>query len=125
MVVYLTFKCSVTSVSIVYQCSHMLYHRPCLYWQTLSGVLNYVPQKYNKTLYKMYITLVLQLDECRQFVSFECEDQLMKPHPETYLMELVHQAAYYMNTLGLPCICPVENLTQIEVLMKCVYNLHL
>lgn len=39
----------------------------------------------------------------------------MKPHPETLLMELAHQASYRNNTLGLPSLCPTNNITKVKV----------
>ncbi len=35
------------------------------------------------------------------------------PDTEPFLIELLHQASYRDNTLGLPCMCPVENLSKI------------
>lgn len=35
------------------------------------------------------------------------------PNTEPFLVELLHQAAYKDNTLGLPNICPEENLGKI------------
>jgi len=36
------------------------------------------------------------------------------PNVEPFLIELLHQASYRNNTLGLPCICPEENLGKIS-----------
>jgi processing peptidase subunit alpha len=46
---------------------------------------------------------------------FELEDMKTGPNTEPLLTELLHQAAYKNNTLGLPGMCPEENLRKIEV----------
>jgi processing peptidase subunit alpha len=56
-----------------------------------------------------------ELDDCRQIISYELEDQHTKPHPEPLLMDLVHQAAYSNNTLGLPSLCPSDNISKITI----------
>lgn len=43
------------------------------------------------------------------------EDIHNGPNSEPLLVELIHQAAYRGNTLGLPGICPEENLDKITV----------
>ena len=46
-------------------------------------------------------------------ISFELEDMKSSPNAEPLLVELIHQSAYRDNTLGLPNICPEENLPKI------------
>lgn len=49
----------------------------------------------------------------QQAIASELEGIQMQPMPEILLMELIHQAAYRNNTLGLHSICPEENITKI------------
>ena len=51
----------------------------------------------------------------RQAISFELEDMNNSPNAEPLLVELIHQSAYRDNTLGLPCICPEDNISKIGV----------
>ena len=46
-------------------------------------------------------------------IGFELEDMKSGPNTEPFLVELLHQAAYKDNTLGLPSICPEEHLQKI------------
>lgn len=48
-----------------------------------------------------------------QSIAFELEEVKTGPNAEPFLVELLHQAAYRNNTIGLPCICPEENLNKI------------
>ena len=50
----------------------------------------------------------------RQSVTFELEDIKNGPNSEVWTTDLVHQAAYRENTLGLPLLCPEENTLKIE-----------
>lgn len=54
------------------------------------------------------------LDIARKVISFELQDIELRPDQETVLMELIHAAAFRGNTLGLPKICPEENISQIS-----------
>ena len=54
------------------------------------------------------------LDIARKVISFELQDIDLRPDQETVLMELIHAAAYRGNTLGLPKICPEENINKIS-----------
>ena len=47
-------------------------------------------------------------------VSFELEDLENSPNAEPLLVELIHQSAYRDNTLGLPCLCPEDNIGKIH-----------
>ena len=38
----------------------------------------------------------------------------MKPDQEPLLIEAIHAAAYNSNTLGLPKMCPEENIESIQ-----------
>ena len=63
---------------------------------------------------KYHTTCLLQLELERQVISFELEDIKTSPNVEPLLVELIHQSAYRDNTLGLPCVCPEENITKID-----------
>nr|KAG5699975.1 hypothetical protein BaRGS_001794 [Batillaria attramentaria] len=54
-----------------------------------------------------------ELDDARMAITFELESLNLRPDPEPLLMEMIHAAAYRDNTLGLPKICPAENVTAI------------
>ena len=45
---------------------------------------------------------------------YELEDLEMKPDQEPLLVEQIHAAAFKHNTLGLPKICPEENVGKIS-----------
>lgn len=57
--------------------------------------------------------LTPQITAERHSIGFELEDMKTGPNTEPFLTELLHQAAYKNNTLGLPSICPEENLQKI------------
>ncbi|KAH8372669.1 hypothetical protein KR009_002386 [Drosophila setifemur] len=50
----------------------------------------------------------------RRAVNFELETLGMRPEQEPILMDMIHSAAYRDNTLGLPKLCPLENLDLID-----------
>ena len=50
-----------------------------------------------------------EIDYARMAVSFELEDAAMRPDQEPLMMEAIHKAAFWNNTLGLPKMCPTEN----------------
>ncbi|XP_076627484.1 mitochondrial-processing peptidase subunit alpha isoform X1 [Colletes latitarsis] len=50
----------------------------------------------------------------RQMIRFELESLLTRPEQEPILMDMIHAAAYRNNTLGLPKICPEENIDHID-----------
>lgn len=50
----------------------------------------------------------------RQMIQFELESLLTRPEQEPILMDMIHAAAYRNNTLGLPKICPKENIERID-----------
>lgn len=50
----------------------------------------------------------------RQTVQFELESLHTRPEQEPILMDMIHAAAYRYNTLGLPKICPEENIEKIN-----------
>lgn len=60
------------------------------------------------------------LDIARKIISFELQDIEMRPDQETVLMELIHAAAFHGNTLGLPKLCPEENIDKIN--RELLYN---
>ena len=49
-----------------------------------------------------------------KFPRYELEDLEMKPDQEPLLVEQIHAAAFKHNTLGLPKICPEENVGKIS-----------
>jgi len=51
-----------------------------------------------------------EMDISQQMIRFEWEDLSMRMDPEPLLVEKIHAAAYRGNTLGLPKICPEENI---------------
>ncbi|CAG0916032.1 unnamed protein product [Notodromas monacha] len=55
-----------------------------------------------------------ELEVVRQTIQFEWEDLELRPDQEVALMEMIHAAAYKDNTLGLPKLCPLENLKKID-----------
>ncbi|XP_013106169.1 mitochondrial-processing peptidase subunit alpha [Stomoxys calcitrans] len=56
----------------------------------------------------------------RRAIQFELETLGMRPEQEPILMDMIHAAAYRENTLGLPKLCPAQNLDSInrDVLMN-------
>ncbi|XP_055859448.1 mitochondrial-processing peptidase subunit alpha [Episyrphus balteatus] len=65
------------------------------------------------------VTLRPRLEEeevliARRTIQFELETLGMRPEQETILMDMIHAAAYRDNTLGLPKLCPSQNLEQID-----------
>ncbi|XP_017078214.1 mitochondrial-processing peptidase subunit alpha [Drosophila eugracilis] len=50
----------------------------------------------------------------RRAVNFELETLGMRPEQEPILMDMIHSAAFRDNTLGLPKLCPLENLDHID-----------
>ncbi|XP_075415934.1 mitochondrial-processing peptidase subunit alpha [Tenrec ecaudatus] len=55
-----------------------------------------------------------ELDMTRMAVQFELEDLNMRPDPEPLLTEMVHEAAFRENTVGLHRFCPPENIAKID-----------
>ncbi|XP_060810363.1 mitochondrial-processing peptidase subunit alpha [Amyelois transitella] len=55
-----------------------------------------------------------EIEAARQAVAFELETLSMRPEQETILMDMIHAAAYKDNTLGLPKICPHQNMLKID-----------
>ncbi|KAF6204586.1 hypothetical protein GE061_018746 [Apolygus lucorum] len=48
-----------------------------------------------------------------QYITFELENLMTRPEQESILVDMIHAAAYKDNTLGLPKICPAENVGKI------------
>ncbi|CAG9783096.1 unnamed protein product [Diatraea saccharalis] len=65
-----------------------------------------------------------EIEAARQAVAFELDTLSMRPEQETILMDMIHAAAYKGNTLGLPKICPPENVNKIDrnVILKYLKN---
>ncbi|XP_058380464.1 mitochondrial-processing peptidase subunit alpha isoform X2 [Diceros bicornis minor] len=55
-----------------------------------------------------------ELEMTRMAVQFELEDVNMRPDPEPLLTEMIHEAAYRGNTVGLHRFCPTENIAKID-----------
>lgn len=55
-----------------------------------------------------------EISAARQMIQFELESLLTMPEQEPILMDMIHAAAYRSNTLGLPKICPKENVERID-----------
>ncbi|CAL7948100.1 unnamed protein product [Xylocopa violacea] len=55
-----------------------------------------------------------EVSAARQMIQFELESLLTRPEQEPILMDMIHAAAYRNNTLGLPKICPKENIDRID-----------
>ncbi|XP_074150198.1 mitochondrial-processing peptidase subunit alpha isoform X1 [Sminthopsis crassicaudata] len=55
-----------------------------------------------------------EIDMTRMAVQFELEDLNMRPDPEPLLTEMIHEAAYRENTVGLHRFCPAENIPKID-----------
>lgn len=67
-----------------------------------------------------------EIEDARAAMMFEIEGLNMRPDPELLMMEMIHAAAYRDNTLGLPKICPSENVDVIDksILHKYLSNYH-
>ncbi|XP_006184204.1 mitochondrial-processing peptidase subunit alpha isoform X3 [Camelus ferus] len=65
-----------------------------------------------------------EIEMTRMAVQFELEDLNMRPDPEPLLTEMIHEAAYRENTVGLHRFCPTENIAKInrEVLYSYLRN---
>jgi len=50
------------------------------------------------------------LEMIRTTISYELEDMNINPNPEGLLQEYIHAAAFRDNTIGLPRMCPPENI---------------
>ncbi|KAG8184572.1 hypothetical protein JTE90_007688 [Oedothorax gibbosus] len=55
-----------------------------------------------------------EVDNARQTIQFELEDIEMRQEQDQLMTELIHTAAYHSNTLGLPKLCPPENILKID-----------
>ncbi|CAG9772471.1 unnamed protein product [Ceutorhynchus assimilis] len=62
-----------------------------------------------------------EVDGAKQAINFELETLHMRPEQETILMDMIHAAAYRDNTLGLPKLCPPQNLDKIDREMLFLY----
>lgn len=54
-----------------------------------------------------------QMEMIRTTIAYELEDVNVNPNPDGLLQEFIHAAAFRGNTLGLPRICPEENVNKI------------
>ncbi|GAU97009.1 hypothetical protein RvY_08373 [Ramazzottius varieornatus] len=55
-----------------------------------------------------------ELAGARQAIGFDLEDLNIRHEQEPILTEMIHAAAYRQNTLGLPRLCPPENIAKID-----------
>ena len=58
----------------------------------------------------MRLVFLAKVEDTSEAIRFELEDMKTGPDVEPFLVELLHQASYRTNTLGLPCICPEESI---------------
>ncbi|XP_058818680.1 mitochondrial-processing peptidase subunit alpha [Topomyia yanbarensis] len=65
-----------------------------------------------------------EVDMARQTVKFELESLGMRPEQEPILMDMIHAAAFRDNTLGLPKLCPIDNVEKIDRNMLLAYLRH-
>ncbi len=67
-----------------------------------------------------------ELEFTRSAVEFEIEDIGMRPDQDVLMNEAIHAAAFSNNTLGLPKVCPAENVASItrEVLLNYLSAYH-
>jgi processing peptidase subunit alpha len=57
---------------------------------------------------------VEEVEQERQSIRFELETVKNGPSSEVWTTDLIHQAAYRENTLGLPSLCPEENISSVQ-----------
>ena len=55
-----------------------------------------------------------QMEMIRTTINYELEDLNINPNPEGLLQEYIHAAAFRDNTIGLPRMCPPENIPAIS-----------
>jgi len=55
-----------------------------------------------------------EVQDARLAISHDRAMLEMSPDPEQLLLEIIHAAAYRDNTLGLPRVCPEENIMEID-----------
>lgn len=55
-----------------------------------------------------------EIEFARQAVQFELESLNLRPEQDPILLDRIHAAAYRGNTLGLPKLCPTENIDKID-----------
>ncbi|KAK4313571.1 hypothetical protein Pmani_015081 [Petrolisthes manimaculis] len=65
-----------------------------------------------------------EVTDAQMAVTFDLEDLQLRPEKDTLLMEMIHAAAFRDNTLGLPKICPPENVLKIDQSMLFSYLRH-
>uniref|UniRef100_A0A3P8VGZ0 Peptidase, mitochondrial processing subunit alpha n=1 Tax=Cynoglossus semilaevis TaxID=244447 RepID=A0A3P8VGZ0_CYNSE len=62
----------------------------------------------------VYLHTDEEIEMTKMVVRFELEDLNMRPDPEPLLTEMIHAAAYRDNTVGLPRLCPINNVDNIN-----------
>ncbi|XP_048775964.2 mitochondrial-processing peptidase subunit alpha-like isoform X2 [Ostrea edulis] len=55
-----------------------------------------------------------QIDFCKMAVEFDLEKIETNPQPDLLMTEMIHAAGYRDNTLGLPRLCPQDNINKID-----------
>ncbi|KAK7077614.1 hypothetical protein SK128_025081 [Halocaridina rubra] len=55
-----------------------------------------------------------EVTDAKMAVTFDLEDLQLRPEKDRLLMEMIHATAFRDNTLGLPKICPPENVMKID-----------
>lgn len=91
------------------------------------SVMNEYPATAVSLLSEAVLRPRFTLDEVKEAasrISFELEDMSFDPERKTQLTEMIHAAAYGDNTLGLPKICPSENLDRIHPKLMFNYLKH-
>ncbi|RZF46939.1 hypothetical protein LSTR_LSTR011770 [Laodelphax striatellus] len=66
-----------------------------------------------EVVYRPKVT-VEEVENVRQTIRFELETLMTRPEQEVILTDMIHAAAYRSNTLGLPKICPADNIGVID-----------
>lgn len=67
-----------------------------------------------------------EMNSARQTLKFELDHIYRKPEQEQTLMELIHDAAFKSNTIGLPRLIPLDNVDKItrEMLLQFIKTYH-
>ncbi|XP_014260575.1 mitochondrial-processing peptidase subunit alpha [Cimex lectularius] len=54
-----------------------------------------------------------EINLASQYIKFELENLMTRPEQEALLTDMIYAAAYRDNTLGLPKICPADNISMV------------
>ncbi|XP_062515857.1 mitochondrial-processing peptidase subunit alpha-like [Corticium candelabrum] len=91
------------------------YHRDTVMYGTTgySSECSSIMRLLSEAVFKPNIT-DNEMQDARERIAFELEDAELKLDPEPILTELIHTAAFRDNTLGLPKLCPPDNINTIS-----------